>query len=141
MPRILRRIDWRRGIRRTASALMLFVVLFAIVRAHTSSLVCSYTNEVLATCCCANEAADESSGPAIDRTCCCRTMLAGQLPQSTATDTDDTVFVAPAGEIVALAQPIIVPPRPSIPTRLAPRETGPPPSAPHRLARLQVFHL
>lgn len=118
---------------------MLLVVVLAITHSRAGSLVCKFTNEVLATCCCAQE--QTSSVPAVERPCCCRTMVVGELPQANAIDSDETAPLAPSSELLALCNAPARPMTSSIRTRLYPRETGPPPSAPERLARLQVFHL
>ena len=119
---------------------MVVVILLAITQSRAGSLVCKYTNEVLTTCCCAQE--KTSPVPAVDRPCCCRTMVVGELPHAVAIDDEvNAPPVAAAPEVVVLASPSLTPTAPTLRPRLHARETGPPPSAPERLARLQVFQL
>lgn len=130
---------WRRVARAMASLFVVAIVIVALLRTRAGALVCSYTNEVIATCCCAAEG--KSPGPAIERPCCCRTMIVGELPQVTQAQTPDTNVDPPASHAIALIYAPVAPAMPSPRPHFDARETGPPLSAPERLARLSVLHL
>src|SRR5262245_8928825 len=71
-------------------------------------VVCAFTKEIRAACCCPTRKA-ESEGPAIAARCCCRTVLVDSLPEAAPAERSDSAAGVADPPLVSLALATAVP--------------------------------